>query len=49
MVTILRNKYEQETGRTSCISFNNLILNFLNQRKILSFIDLAGHEKYLKD
>lgn len=45
---ILRNKHEQETGRTSCISFNNLILNSPNQRKILSFIDLAGHEKYLK-
>lgn len=45
---ILRNKHEQETGRTSCISFNNLILNSPLKRKILSFIDLAGHEKYLK-
>lgn len=45
---ILRNKHEQETGRTSCISFNNLILNSSKERKILSFIDLAGHEKYLK-
>ncbi len=44
---ILRNKHEKETGRTSCISFNNLILKS-DKRKILSFIDLAGHEKYLK-
>lgn len=45
---ILRNKHEQETGRTSCISFNNLIIKNEENRKILSFIDLAGHEKYLK-
>ena len=49
---ILRNKHELETGRTSCISFNNLVLNLdtglEKKRKILSFIDLAGHEKYLK-
>ena len=45
---ILRNKHEKLTGRTSCISFNNLILNSPLKRKILSFIDLAGHEKYLK-
>ena len=24
---ILRNKHELDTGRTSCISFNNLVLN----------------------
>ena len=45
---ILRNKHEQETGRTSCISFNNLVIKSSDNRKILSFIDLAGHEKYLK-
>ena len=45
---ILRNKHELDTGRTSCISFNNLVLNLNDGRKILSFIDLAGHEKYLK-
>ena len=45
---ILKNKHEIETGRTSCISFNNLILKLPKRRKILSFIDLAGHEKYLK-
>ena len=44
---ILRNKHEIETGRTSCISFNNLVLDLEKRRKILSFIDLAGHEKYL--
>lgn len=45
---ILRNKHEKETGRTSCISFNNLIINNPINRKIISFIDLAGHERYLK-
>ena len=45
---ILRNKHERDTGRTSCISFNNLVINSGTNRKILSFIDLAGHEKYLK-
>ena len=45
---ILRNKHEQDTGRTSCISFNNFYKKRENGRKIISLIDLAGHEKYLK-
>ena len=45
---ILRNKHEKETGRTSCISFNNYSKIIDNKRKIISLIDLAGHEKYLK-
>jgi elongation factor 1-alpha len=45
---ILRNKHERDTGRTSCISFNNFYKEKENGRKIISLIDLAGHEKYLK-
>lgn len=45
---ILRNKHELDTGRTSCISFNNFYQKKDNGRKIISLIDLAGHEKYLK-
>ena len=45
---ILRNKHEKDTGRTSCISFNNFYKENENGRKIISLIDLAGHEKYLK-
>lgn len=41
---ILKNKHEKESGRTSSITFNNI-----NQDKnVLTLIDLAGHEKYLK-
>lgn len=47
---ILRNKHELDTGRTSTISFNNFYEenNSENKRKVISLIDLAGHEKYLK-
>lgn len=45
---ILRNKHEKETGRTSCISHNSFSEIVNDKRKILSLIDLAGHEKYLK-
>jgi len=45
---ILKNKHELETGRTSAISHNKMIKVEGNQRKVVSFIDLAGHEKYLK-
>ena len=45
---ILRNKHERDTGRTSSISFNNFYKDKENGRKIISLIDLAGHEKYLK-
>ena len=45
---ILRNKHELDTGRTSFITFNKLNRIIDDKRKILSLIDLAGHEKYLK-
>jgi len=47
---ILKNKHEIESGRTSCISFNNFFKEdqHTKNRKIVSLIDLAGHEKYLK-
>ena len=47
---ILKNKHEIETVRTSSISFNNFYKEDqnTNNRKIVSLIDLAGHEKYLK-
>ena len=41
---ILKNKNEKETGRTSSITFNNI----QQDKNILTLIDLAGHEKYLK-
>lgn len=47
-LSILRNKHEKETGRTSCISYNSFSEIVNSQKKILSLIDLAGHEKYLK-
>lgn len=42
---IFKHKHEKETGRTSSISFKYIKLN---EKKYLSFIDLAGHEKYFK-
>ncbi len=47
-LSILKNKHEKETGRTSCITFNSFSKIINNERKILTLIDLAGHEKYLK-
>jgi len=41
---ILRNKHEKESGRTSSITFSNII----KKNKSITLIDLAGHEKYLK-
>ena len=42
---IFKHKHEKETGRTSSISFKYIKIN---EKKYLSFIDLAGHEKYFK-
>ena len=42
---ILKNKHEKESGRTSCITLNNIKQD---NNTILTLIDLAGHEKYLK-
>ena len=45
---ILKNKHEQETGRTSTITNNSFTEIMEDKRLIVSLIDLAGHEKYLK-
>jgi len=45
---VMRNKHELESGRTSNISFNNVTKIIKEKRKIISLIDLAGHEKYFK-
>lgn len=42
---VFKHKHEQETGRTSSISFRYMRIN---EEKYISFIDLAGHEKYFK-
>jgi len=42
---VFKHKHEQETGRTSSISFRYVKVN---DEKYISFIDLAGHEKYFK-
>ncbi len=42
---VFKHKHEQETGRTSSISFRYMRIN---DNKYISFIDLAGHEKYFK-
>ena len=46
---ILKHPHEKETGRTSDVSqkYIKLKVNNNNER-IVGFIDLAGHEKYLK-
>ena len=47
---ILKHAHEQESGRTSCISQHHIKYqdetNIL--KSIVSLVDLAGHEKYLK-
>jgi len=43
--SILRHPHEKKSGRTSSISQNFIKVN---EKKYLNFIDLAGHEKYLK-
>lgn len=43
---ILKHKHEQDTGRTSSISENHLKLP--DKNKYITFVDLAGHEKYFK-
>jgi len=42
---VFKHKHEQETGRTSDISFKYIKVN---DKKYITFIDLAGHEKYFK-
>lgn len=43
---ILKHPHEKDSGRTSSITENYLKIS--NTNKYISFIDLAGHEKYLK-
>lgn len=43
---IFKHKHEKTTGRTSSISENFLKID--NRNKYITFVDLAGHEKYLK-
>ena len=42
---VLKHNHEQETGRTSSITHTYYKAD---DTKIISFIDLAGHEKYYK-
>lgn len=42
---ILKHNHEQESGRTSCITH---VYEKVNEDLTLSFVDLAGHEKYYK-
>jgi len=41
---ILKHKHEKESGRSSSISINHTIIN----DNAITFIDLCGHQKYLK-
>ena len=43
---ILKHKHEKETGRTSCITHH--YYKDIESNKQITFIDLAGHEKYYK-
>lgn len=46
---VLSLKHEQASGRTSSISYNYMIFDQHKPRpKIVSLVDLAGHEQYLK-
>ncbi len=45
---VLKHKHELDSGRTSNITFNNLIYETEKYKKVISLVDLAGHEKYLK-
>ena len=40
----MKHNHELESGRTSCISYNIININ----EKLFNFVDLAGHESYLK-
>ncbi|KAG7217938.1 hypothetical protein INR49_020760 [Caranx melampygus] len=45
-LNLFRHLHEIQTGRTSSISFE--ILGFNSKGEMITFIDLAGHHKYLK-
>lgn len=42
---VFKHKHEKETGRTSSISFRYVKIS---EDKYITFLDLAGHEKYFK-
>ena len=41
---VMKHNHELQSGRTSCISYNTITIN----NKLFNFVDLAGHESYLK-
>ena len=41
---VMKHDHELQSGRTSCISYNLININ----DKLFNFVDLAGHESYLK-
>ena len=41
---VMKHDHELQSGRTSCISYNLINMN----DKLFNFVDLAGHESYLK-
>lgn len=41
---IMKHKHEITSGRTSCISYHNVNI----ENNLITFVDLAGHETYLK-
>lgn len=43
---ILKHKHEKDSGRTSCITHH--YYKSIENDTIISFVDLAGHEKYYK-
>jgi GTPase len=46
---ILKHPHEQQTGRTSCVAQHFIRENITPEtEKVINFVDLAGHEKYLK-
>lgn len=45
-VNILQFVHERKTGRTSSITYKYMTMD--NGYKVISFVDLAGHESYLK-
>ena len=45
---VLKHKHELDSGRTSNITFNSLIYETNDLKKVISLVDMAGHEKYLK-
>ena len=41
---VMKHNHELQSGRTSCISYNVIKI----EDKLFNFVDLAGHESYLK-